>query len=321
LSHLFVLNQEIKSISKKRTELTDSMMAQEGEVRFLAQEVQALEHRSESQKDLLNKRLRQLYQNRGDESLRWMFSAQSPAEMDRHNRYLKKMLDSDHQRLKSYIQHLQAYKSKRNHLKAMVGELAVSQKRVQAQEAQLGLQMREKAKILAQLRKEKANKLDELKDLRDHNAVSAALLSYAFFERKGTLRAPVDGKLVREYGTYVDPVYRFRLMHKGHFYRVSAKTEVHAIFEGRVMLAARVPGWGHTVIVDHGDNYHSVYAFSGGLRVREGQLVKEGEVLALSGGESPLFGPGLYFELRHFSDAIDPKLWIQDSVMKTAGID
>jgi septal ring factor EnvC (AmiA/AmiB activator) len=57
------------------------------------------------------------------------------------------------------------------------------------------------------------------------------------------------------------------------------------------------------------------------VKVREGEKVREGHVVAVSGGISPLFGPGLYFEIRHFTDAIDPRPWIKESVIKTAGRD
>ena len=83
-------------------------------------------------------------------------------------------------------------------------------------------------------------------------------------------------------------------------------------------MATLLPNFGRTVILDHGDSYYSVYAFVSQLKVHEGDQVREGDVLAVSGSYSPLFGPGLYFEIRHFTDAIDPKPWIKDAGMKTA---
>jgi septal ring factor EnvC (AmiA/AmiB activator) len=39
--------------------------------------------------------------------------------------------------------------------------------------------------------------------------------------------------------------------------------------------------------------------------------VSEGDLIAISGQGSPNFGPGLYLELRHFSDAVDPLPWLK----------
>jgi murein hydrolase activator len=316
LSHLFVINKKIKDISKRRAKLNETLLQREGTVRELAQEVQELEELSEQRKGMLNQRLRRLYQERRQDSFQWLFSANSPVEFERNQRFLRKIIDSDHHQLKAYLAHLKELKAKREQLRGRVLELARTQKEIEVQERELGGQLKQKSRLVAELRQSKNSKIGELKELRGSGGDGA--LEYAFFERKGNLRAPVEAPLIREYGTYVDPKHKFKLMHKGLFYRAAKGASVHAVAAGTVALASQLPGYGKAVIVDHGDNYYSVYGFNQQLKVREGSQVREGEILALSGGASPLFGPGLYFEIRHFTDAIDPRNWIKDSVIKTA---
>lgn len=316
LSNLFVINKHIKEISKKRAKLNEKLLEREGTVRTLAQEVQELEERSDKQKDMLNQRLRRLYHERSQDSFQWLFSANSPVDFERNHRFLRKIIDSDHQQLKIYLAHLKELKGKREELKSSVSELARTQKEIDYQERALGAQLKEKSRLFAELRKSKDSKLSELKAIRGQHGVD--VLSYAFFERKGELRSPIEAPLIREYGTYVDAQNRFKLMHKGHFYQAPKGSQVYAVAEGTVALASNLPGYGKAVIVDHGDSYYSFYGFNKELKVREGTKVKEGEVLAITGGISPLFGPGLYFEIRHFTDAIDPRTWIKESVIKTA---
>lgn len=318
LSHLFVINQSIKDIAKKNARLTEKMMDHEANVRTLAQDVHALETKSAQSQTVLNKRLRQLYQDKNQKSFQWLFSAKTPVELDRAQRFLKLMIDSDHRQLKGYLADLRELIAKRAKLRGMVAKLAKMQKDIRAQENALTEQMRVKSRMLAELKKSKASRLSELKDLRDSQKEANQDLSYAFFERKGALRPPIDGRLVREYGTFVDPSFRFRLMHKGLFYGSERNTPVHAVFHGRVAVAAQIPGFGKTVILDHGDNYYSVYAFCSKLKVKEGAEVRESELLAHSGEGSPLFGPGLYFEIRHFTDAVDPRPWIKEPGIRTA---
>lgn len=318
LSHLFSINKRIKDIAKKSARLTARQMEQEAGVRQTAQDVQSLERKSEQRQGLLNKRLRQLYQERRGNDFQWLFAAQTPVEIERNHRFLKLMIDNDHHQLKQYVVSLKELRQKRTHLKSLVAGLMQTQKEVHVQEEELAAQMREKSKILNELAQTKDSKLNELKDLRHQHAELSDVLSLAFFERRGALKAPIAGPLAREYGTFVDPAYRFRLMHKGFFYQAQRATPVHAVYEGRVVVAAQIPAYGKTVIVDHGDNYYSVYAFSSQLKVKEGAKVHEGDVVALSGSGSPLFGPGLYFEIRHFADAIDPRSWIKEPVIKTA---
>src|SRR5665213_437874 len=318
LSHLFLINKKVKDIAQKQERLNEKMLSQEASVRSMAQEVQELEGRADQHKGMLNKRLRQLYQERNQDDFHWLFSAQSPVELERNHRFLRRMIDSDHHQLKIYLSALQNLQQKRAELKTLVAHLAGLQKQVQAQEHELNAQMREKSNFIADLKKSKDVKLIELKGLRNQHGDLANALNYAFFERKGVLRAPVDLPIAREYGTFVDPVFHFRLTHKGLFYSAGKSTEVHSVFQGRVVFANRMPGYGKTVIVGHGYNYYSVYAFASQLKVREGNKVTEGDLIALTGPSSPLFGPGLYFEIRHFTDAIDPRPWIKDSVIKTA---
>lgn len=315
LSHLFIINRNVKEIARKQEQLNQKLLAQEGHVRSLVQDVQALEQRKDQRKDMLNKRLRQLYQERDAGGFHWLFSAQSPVELERNHRFLRRMIDSDHREVKKYLGNLEELKRKRIELKGMVTHLAAMQKEVQVQERELAAQLNEKARYLAEVKKAKDNKISELKGLR--HQTGTAVETYAFFERKGELHAPVSSPLAREYGTYVDPQFRFRLTHKGLFY-AGAKEDVRAVFHGRVVFANKLPGLGRTVIVDHGDNYYSVYAFTSKIKVREGSTVREGDVLGQMGGTSPLFGPGLYFEIRHFTDAIDPRPWIKESLIKTA---
>jgi septal ring factor EnvC (AmiA/AmiB activator) len=318
LSILFGINKSIQQIAKKRAQLNDKMLEREATVRSAAQELQELDLKSENHKGMLNKRLRQLYQDRNRETIHWLFSAKSPVELERNHRFLKRMIDADHKQIKQYVARLKDLRTKRSQLKSLVAGLAQMQKNVQAKEAELTAQMRQKSRHVSELKKIKDMKLSELKGLRAGE--SANELSYAFFERKGTLRAPVESPVAREYGTYVDAQFRFRLMHKGLFYAAKAGEPVSAIFEGTVVLAGDLPGYGKAVIVDHGDNYYSVYAFAVQTKVKQGSKVREGDVVAVSGGSSPLFGPGLYFEIRHFTDAIDPRSWIKDSLMKTVNL-
>ncbi len=319
LAHLFVINQKIKDIAKKRAILNDRLLSQEAAVRSLAQDVSEIEEKSDKHKSMLNKRLRQLYQGRKRNELEWLFSAQTPVELERNHRFLRRMIDSDHKYVKEYLAHLDLLLKKKRELSGQVAKLMGMQKGVQAQERELSEQMRNKSKLVAELRKVKDSKLSQLKTLRTFAANGTPIdLEYAFFERKGSLKRPIDAALAREYGTFVDPQFRFRLMHKGNFYSAAKPAPINAVFSGRVALARQIPGFGQTVILDHGDNYYSVYAFASQLKVREGASVNEGEPIALSGTDSPLFGPGLYFEIRHFTDAIDPRPWIKESVIKTA---
>jgi septal ring factor EnvC (AmiA/AmiB activator) len=65
------------------------------------------------------------------------------------------------------------------------------------------------------------------------------------------------------------------------------------------------------VIVDHGANYHSLYAHLATSQVDVGTAVEEGETLGTVGDTVSLKGAYLYFEIRKGGQAVDPQPWLK----------
>jgi len=86
-------------------------------------------------------------------------------------------------------------------------------------------------------------------------------------------------------------------------------TEVRSVFWGKVVHNDLLRGFGQVVIVYHGEEYYSLYAFLADTRVRVGQEVEKGEPLGSAGFYPPAKGSGLYFELRFGQKAINPESW------------
>ena len=120
--------------------------------------------------------------------------------------------------------------------------------------------------------------------------------------RKAARRAwiwPVRGRVVS----------RFRRQDKtrqGIRIEVPQGTPVKAARGGEVVYSgSALRDYGRLVIVKHGADYLSAYGFNRRLRVKEGQRVTQGEVLAES-GKTPDGRPLLYFEIWHDGEPTDP---------------
>lgn len=87
--------------------------------------------------------------------------------------------------------------------------------------------------------------------------------------------------------------------------------EVRAVSHGRVVFADWMRGYGLLLIVDHGDNYLSLYGCNETLRKDVGDWVNAGEVVATSGASGGRRKPGLYFELRHDGKPLDVRAWLR----------
>lgn len=129
-----------------------------------------------------------------------------------------------------------------------------------------------------------------------------------FGKLKGRLPTPVRGELAVRYGT---PPQVASPSPKGVFFRAPEGDEVHAVAAGRVVFADWLRGYGNLLILDHGDDYLSIYANNEAVLRRVGDAVHGGDVIATVGASGGNESSGLYFELRHQGRAFDPVPWLR----------
>jgi murein hydrolase activator len=128
----------------------------------------------------------------------------------------------------------------------------------------------------------------------------------AFAQLRGQLRLPVRGAIIGRFGA---PRGTSGATWKGVFVKTDASADVHVVAGGKVVFADDLRGFGNLLIVDHGDQFLSIYGNNALLLKRTGDEVKSGEVVAKSGDSSGDGETGLYFELRFQGKPFDPLTW------------
>jgi murein hydrolase activator len=124
-----------------------------------------------------------------------------------------------------------------------------------------------------------------------------------------TLSWPVTGKVVTRFGRQQHATLGTPFISNGIVIETPEKTDVKAVSDGKVLYAGEFMGYGGTVVVEHPDDWYSVYARLSGWAVEKGQAVKRGEMVGQSrtkqggGGEA-------YFELRFYGKPTDPMPWL-----------
>jgi len=88
-----------------------------------------------------------------------------------------------------------------------------------------------------------------------------------------------------------------------------AGTPVQAIHTGEVVFSDWLRGFGLLLIVDHGNNYMSLYGNAEALLKTKGDQVESGELIAEAGNSGARKESGIYFEIRHRGQPIDPEPW------------
>ncbi len=117
------------------------------------------------------------------------------------------------------------------------------------------------------------------------------------------LSAPISGAVSQNYSIADD--------HLAIDISVDIGTPVKSVSNGRVILSEWTTQTGYVLIIDHGNDLISVYKHNSKLLKSQGEIVKQGEIIALSGNSGVLTsGPHLHFELWSEGFSIDPNTLI-----------
>jgi septal ring factor EnvC (AmiA/AmiB activator) len=120
---------------------------------------------------------------------------------------------------------------------------------------------------------------------------------------KGSLPWPAEGRVVSVDG-------EGRESGRGLALSLEKGQKVRSVAWGKVVYNDKLRGFGRVVILLHGQDYYSLYAYLLSSRVEMGQKIDKGEILGRAGFYPQVNGPGLYFELRRGQQPIDPEPWL-----------
>jgi septal ring factor EnvC (AmiA/AmiB activator) len=119
---------------------------------------------------------------------------------------------------------------------------------------------------------------------------------------KAGLRWPVRGSVMARFGTDRPEGGVWR----GILVRADEGSTVSSVGAGTVVYSSWLRGFGNLLIVDHGQEYLSVYAYNQSLLKQVGDAVKAGEAVSMVGNTGGQLDSALYFEIRHRGAAVDP---------------
>ncbi len=116
----------------------------------------------------------------------------------------------------------------------------------------------------------------------------------------GVLQWPLRGVLYARFGK------KGKEPHDGVDLAAPAGQPVKVAAPGTVLFAGEQKGYGLIVIVEHDGGLITLYAHNRDLRVKTGQRVRDGQVVATVGDSGRTSGPHLHFEVRKDGVPVDP---------------
>ncbi|MEE9492803.1 MAG: peptidoglycan DD-metalloendopeptidase family protein [Gammaproteobacteria bacterium] len=273
------------------------------------------------QREQLSEELRLFYILQRQPTFKLLLNQKNPARLKRVNTYINYLSEARTRKMHDMQEKLQEIAQIDASLQATLQEVSstYSRKKTALQKLDARMAERKKALVLLEQRLKVENReLSRLykdskglglllENLRQALAdIPAETHKKTFHELKGQLKWPVSGRIFRAFGTKVRNTVQIS---RGVLIATDTGQEVTAISHGRVAFTSWLRGFGLLMIVDHGNGFMSLYGQNQALYKEVGEWVDMGDVIAISGNSGAQARNGLYFELRHNGEPVDPMLW------------
>ena len=321
------LNQQLKKFASQIddlgstiAQLQKSRRTEQARIIALEGSQAELQQRLRKHKKLLGHLARRAYLNGQQEYLKLLLNQQDPADIQRmlgYYRYLQQAQVTEITEVKETI--LQLHETQQQ-LAATKQAVANTLKKIQQQKSTLASQQKKQRAVLSQLMADFQDNESQLVTMRKNESRLAKLVEQlqknlddipetagqSFTSARGTLEWPAAGKLKHRFG---EKKPQSEMRWQGVLIDTPVDSQVHAVHAGRIAFADWLRGFGLLVIIDHGDDYMTIYGHNQAIQRDSGSWVEQGEVIASAGTGGNETESGLYFEIRHRGKPTNPAKW------------
>lgn len=310
------MRESLEAVQKERAAHAEKRAA-------LAQEKRDRETELANERGALADQLRAAYLIGHEEPLKLLLNQKDPARIGRMFAYYSYFGRARADQIARINAHLERLAELDAQLAAEDARLAELEAQRRAELEKLDAARAERGKVLASLTAEARTRAQSLERLKREQAGLEKLVrelkramqrfppdtGTAFGRLRGKLAWPVTGKLVASFGESRAGGVKW----DGVLVATERGAPVRAVASGRVVYADWLPGLGLLTIIDHGDDYLSLYGHNERLFKGVGERVSSGEPIAAAGDSGGRSRPEVYFEIRKSGRPIDPRPWFANA--------
>ncbi len=321
------IDLSLDNARKKTLSLKKELADFEKEIKKATNTSEELKKRIKTSEEYASKRLVAIYKLNWLGKIYVLASAQSMYELFFRKKILEQVLAYDENIWENLIDNKEKLEQLLAELKAnKKGRLAVETD-LEKEIEMMSRERQKRSQLLDDIRKKRSLKLAALESLKqaaenlDHTVISLKseadltepkenILIKSFSSLKGLLNMPVKGKIVSFFGPHRNKKFNVINFQSGIEIKADRGEPIRAVYNGRILYARWFKGYGNMIIIDHGNNYYTIYAHAQEIFASQGDTVEMGEVVATVGDSGSMIGPSLHFEVRHHGKPVDPLKWI-----------
>ena len=322
LKHLQKIETQLKLKERELTIYQLNYKVNQKKILSLVQRYKKAEQKLKNQEKILGLRLRAMYKEGPVYPLKIMFSSNNVTDLLQKIKYMNLIARQDSELLYEYKQKLDHIKEDKRTLFETRAKIKHLEEKAKLKRNEIERTKTIKSKFLKNIKKKKSLNIKTRKELvvasdNLNNLIKKLLVKLVSGEgleisdKKGRLKLPLNGPILNKFGRKRVKEYNSYIVYNGINVKATKGTHVKAIFDGKILFAGELEGYGNLVIVGHGDKYHSLYGHLDDINVSVDRFVKTGEIIGLSGDSGSLEGEILYFELRRNGKPIKPLPWFR----------
>ena len=323
LATLNAIEHELSQHRSRRDEIDRTIRTLQLEIDTARRTAGELTAATRDMERYLHLRLTALYKYFRRSGLRILLSSSSYNEFLYQERTLAELVARDYRLFADYRAQLQEAHRHQETLTRKKDALLQEQAKLQRARDEIASTQAERTALLDRLQQEKHLQRKALRELEEYSRELQSLVEklpgaqksftasgVPFTRMKGRLPFPVQGTVIATFGRKEHPELNTFTFQKGIEIQAPRGAEIKAIHDGRVVFADWFKGYGHMIIIDHGESYYSLSAHASKLFKQVDDIVRAGETIALVGDTNSIKGDCLYFEIRHHGKPQNPIAWL-----------
>lgn len=329
LNQMEQIDTSLTAKEKERRLTLTHLSQKDQEIRKIEQEVRRVDAILDKQRETVADRLRAVYKQERVGVFGWLLTAKEPHDLLRRALYIRRIARADQDLFRGFTTNLEVLKGRQEELGHAREAFLEAKKRADRTIAEIQRDRTAKERLLGRIQAEKSLREKTLAELEESSRRIQDLVQSLERQRKamvgrasppttkpagfvrGGLAWPSDGKVVAAFGRQRHPKFDFPVFRKGIEIAADSSGMVRAAFEGIISYADWFRGYGLLVIIDHGENYYSLYGHNAKLFVSVGDRVATGQVIGEVGDTGLSEGRTVYFEIRRGPEAVNPLEWLR----------